>query len=216
LPGCGAHRPRATPGSSPRIPCTSEVVPELILTILDGNTRASSSRTLAPLQGAISHPTLFRRSRPASTLRLPSFTPSGWGNRRLKDLFLNLNLNLNRNLPFFLPEGKPRVRLRLRLRLRLRPAVRTRRVHRRLPGCGAHRPRATPGSSPRIPCTPEVVPELIPTISDCFGRQHSGELIRNAGTSSRCNLIRRSSGGLAQPRRSGYHLPPLRGGATVG
>jgi hypothetical protein len=104
LPGCGAQRSRATPGSSPRIPCTPEVVPELILTILDGNTRASSSRTLAPLQGAISHPTLFRRSRPASTLRLPSFTPPGWGNRRLKDLFLNRNPNLNRNLPFFRSE----------------------------------------------------------------------------------------------------------------
>jgi hypothetical protein len=78
---------------------------QLFPTVLEGNTRASSYRTLAPLRGAISHPTLFRRSRPASTLRLPSFTPSGWGNRRLKALFLNRNPNLNRNLPFSRSEG---------------------------------------------------------------------------------------------------------------
>jgi hypothetical protein len=69
-------------------PCTPEVVPEPVPTILEGNTRATSYRMLAPLQGAISHPTLFRRSRPASTLRLPSFTPSGCGNRRVRISFL--------------------------------------------------------------------------------------------------------------------------------
>jgi hypothetical protein len=60
---------------------------------------ATSSGALAPLQGAISRRTLIRRSRRASTLRLPSVTPSGW---ETEDLFLNLNLNLNRNgnLPF--------------------------------------------------------------------------------------------------------------------
>jgi hypothetical protein len=69
-------------------PCTPEVVPEPVPTILEGNTRATSYRMLAPLQGAISHPPLFRRSRKASTLRLPSFTPSGWGNRRVRISFL--------------------------------------------------------------------------------------------------------------------------------
>jgi hypothetical protein len=90
LPGCGAHRSRATPGSSPQIPRTPEVVPELTPNIWEGEISASSYGMLAPLQGAMSRPTLVRRSRQASTLRLPSVTPHGVGNCRLRSFFLIL------------------------------------------------------------------------------------------------------------------------------
>jgi hypothetical protein len=111
---------------------------------------ASSWKALAPLQGAIIRLTPIRRSRRASTLRLPSVTPSGWRKRAMRIFFL-IVITHDRDLRAFASSIA---------RSCSSSGSRTRRVHRRLPGCGAHRSRATPGSwPPQIPCTPEAVPE---------------------------------------------------------
>jgi hypothetical protein len=145
LPGCGAHRSRATPGSNPANPPHpggGARIPSYHF----GNHiwRAHGKRwhlfkvqsLVGRRSGGLAQPR--RSGYHLSPLRGEATTGSGSPFLILIVILIVISASSSRR-------GNPR----LRLRLRLRAAVRTRRVHRRLPGCGAHRSRATPGSSPR-------------------------------------------------------------------
>jgi hypothetical protein len=65
----------------------------------------------------------------------------------------------------------------------------------------------------KSPCTPEVVPDPFLLFWKATLGLPNTECWHLFKVQS---PTRRYSGGLAKPRRSGYHLSPLQGGATVG